>query len=106
MGLLNRNLFLDSGAYSAFSRGEKIDIDEYIKFIQKYQNNIKIYAGLDVIGNYIETRKNLEYMESKGLKPLPTFHFGSPLSELERMIDKYDYIALGGLVPLSMKRKK
>lgn len=105
-GLVGKNLFLDSGAYSAFSRGEKIDIDKYIEFVKKYKSHIEVYAGLDVIGDHIGTRKNIEYMESKGLKPLPTFHFGSPLEELERMINKYDYIALGGLVPLSMQRTK
>jgi hypothetical protein len=105
-GLLNRDLFLDSGAFSAFTRKEKIDIDEYINFIKTNKNYITTYATLDVIGSYELTRKNTEYMESKDLNPLPVFHYGSPLSELERMIEKYDYIALGGLVPLSMKRKK
>ena len=45
----------------------------------------------------------MEYMESKGLKPLPTFHYRSPLEELERLVEQYDYIALGGLVPLALK---
>lgn len=40
-------------------------------------------------------------MEREGLSPLPTFHFRSPLSELERLCDRYEYIALGGLVPLA-----
>lgn len=45
-------------------------------------------------------------MESEGLKPLPTFHYGSPLEELDRIVEKYDYFALGGLVPLAMQKKK
>lgn len=106
VGAIGKNIFIDSGAFSAFTKGKKIDIDEYIKFIKENQSYITTYATLDVIGDYEATRKNTEYMEASGLHPLPTFHYGSPLSELERLCKKYDYIALGGLVPLSMQRKK
>lgn len=104
--ILDRRLFLDSGAFSAFTRGETIDIDKYCDFIKKYEHHIETYAGLDVIGDYQATRRNIEYMESRGLHPLPTFHHGSPYEELERMVEKYDYIALGGLVPIAMDRNK
>lgn len=101
-GLLGKDLFLDSGAFSAFTKGEVIDIDDYINFIKRNEKWITTYAGLDVIGDSKGTRENVEYMESKGLHPLPTFHHGSDYAELERMVKKYDYIALGGLVPISM----
>lgn len=105
-GLLGKQLFLDSGAFSAFSRGEVIDIDKYIQFVLANKEHIEVYATLDVIGDWEATKKNTEYIESFGLKPLATFHAGSPLEELIRMCHSYDYIALGGLVPLSMKRGK
>jgi len=98
--------FLDSGAFTAFTQGKVIHIDDYIDFIKKNENEITLYASLDVIGDYEKSRVNQEYMESKGLNPLPTFHAGSPLEELERMVEKYDYIALGGLVPLALDRKR
>ncbi len=104
--LLNKELFLDSGAFSANSKGVKIDIDRYIDFIKENQKYIKVYANLDVIGDYKKTQENQEYIEAKGLNPLPTFHYFSPLSELEKMIKKYDYIALGGLVPLSLQQER
>lgn len=103
--LENRDLFLDSGAYSAFNSGVKIDLDDYIKYVQKHKDATTIYATLDVIGDWKATKKNTEYMESKGLKPLPVFHYKSPLDELKRMCSKYDYIALGGLVPLKTNTK-
>lgn len=99
-----RSPFLDSGAFSAMTKKVTIDLDEYCDFIKKTEKCWKVYAALDVIGDPIATRKNVEYMESKGLKPLPTFHYGSPIEELERMLKKYSYIALGGLVPLALKR--
>jgi len=99
--ILDKILFLDSGAFSAFTQGKVINLDEYIDYIKKNEKYISVYAGLDVISDWKGTRKNIEYMEACGLNPLPTFHFGSPIDELERLIDKYDYIALGGLVPYS-----
>lgn len=98
------NCFLDSGAFTAFTQGREIDIDHYIGTIKKI--GIPYYAGLDVIGDWQATAKNIKYMEDKGLSPIPAFHFGSPIEELERMLDKYDYIALGGLVPHAANRKK
>jgi len=105
-GLLDKELFLDSGAFSAFASGETVDLDGYIEYIKKYEDCFEVYAGLDVIGDWQATAKNIEKMESAGLKPLPTFHAGSPLEELERMCEKYDYIALGGLVPLAIRPRK
>lgn len=98
--------FLDSGAFSAFTKREKIDVKQYIDFIKETKSLWTVYAGLDVIGDYRKTAKNLETMEQAGLQPLPTFHFRSPLSELERICKEYDYFCLGGLVPLSLKRKQ
>lgn len=97
------NIFLDSGAFTAFTQGTRIDIDHYIDTIKKL--GIPQYAVLDVIGDYKATAKNLAYMESKGLRPIPTFHNGSPMEVLEQMLaTDYDYIALGGLVPLATNR--
>jgi len=100
----NRNRFLDSGGFSAFTQGKQINIDEYISFIQQTKELWTVVAGLDVIGDADASRTNLEYMESKGINPLPTFHFNSPEKELRRLIKKYDYIALGGLVPIARQR--
>jgi hypothetical protein len=100
----NKKIFLDSGAFSAFTLNKKIDINDYIKFIKENFNKIKVYSTLDVIGDYKKTEENTLYMEANGLKPLPTFHYKSPISELIKLIEKYNYIALGGLVPI-MRRK-
>ena len=43
------NIFIDSGAFSAFTRGISIDIDEYIEFINSVHDNVELYASLDVI---------------------------------------------------------
>ena len=95
-------LFLDSGAYSAWSQGQEINIKEYIQFIKDHDEVIDIYANLDVIGDPVATWKNQEVMEKAGLDPLPVFHYGEPVEWLTKYLDKgYEYISLGGMVPIS-----
>jgi hypothetical protein len=95
------NLFLDSGAFSAFTKGVVIDIQEYIAFIKENLEVIEVYANLDVIGDPKATLDNQQIMEAAGLKPLPCFHYGEPAEYLEYYLDVYDYVALGGMVPIS-----
>ena len=95
------NLFLDSGAFSAFTQGVEINIEEYIAFIKEHKQYLKVYSNLDVIGSAKETYKNQKIMEAAGLSPLPCYHYGEPLRYLERYIENYNYVALGGMVPIS-----
>lgn len=45
------------------------------------------------------TLKNQEIMENKfGLKPIPVWHSGEDERYLEHYCDKYDYVAVGGIV--------
>lgn len=89
-------IFLDSGAYSAWTQNVKIDIKDYIEFIKKYQDHLEVYANLDVIKNPEATYKNQLTMERAGLNPLPVFHYGSDIEWLKRYLRRgHDYIALG-----------
>jgi hypothetical protein len=94
----NKKFFIDSGAYSVMTSGIEIDLNNYIKFL--LENDYKIYAGLDVIGDAEQTKQNNQKMVEAGLNPIPTFHYGEPISYLEHYLENYDYIAIGGLVPL------
>lgn len=95
------SLFLDSGAFSAWSKGINIDIKEYIQFIKDNKKYIDVYAVLDSIGDPELTWKNQQIMEKAGLHPLPCFHYGEDIKYLKRYIANYDYVALGGMVPIS-----
>lgn len=98
----NKRLFLDSGAYSAFTRGVEINLDEYVALVKEHDREIFAYAVLDVIGDHKATRKNYLKMRRMGLNPIAAFHYESPYKELERYCKEgCDYMALGGLVPLS-----
>lgn len=94
------NVFLDSGAFSAWSKNIQIDINEYIQFIKKHQSFLSHYANLDVIGDPVATWENQKKMEEEGLSPMPCFHFGEDIKYLTKyyLTGKYKYIALGGMV--------
>lgn len=104
--LKDMNVFLDSGAFSAYNSNAKIDIDEYISFIKNH--NFEKYSVLDVVGNQKKTMNNLRYMESKNLSPVPVFQYNSNEKHLEKLVGEYKLIALGGLLsePSRNQRKR
>jgi len=102
MSNLNKiSLFLDSGAFSAWSKGIEININDYIHFIKEHEQYIDVYANLDSIGNPEKTLQNQKVMEEAGLSPLPCFHYGEDIKYLKYYLRYYQYIALGGMVPIS-----
>jgi hypothetical protein len=93
-------LLLDSGAFTEFTTGKQIHINELIQFIKdtKPWNAIQ----LDKIGDEEETWNRYLYMKSKGVKPLPVIPRDSTKKHIERVLTlSQDYICLGGLVPIS-----
>src|SRR5690606_18275566 len=105
---MNVDTFLDSGAFSAWTKGMEIDIQKYIEFIKQNQDVITVYANLDVISpdrfsmgtkeSAEKTLRNQKNMEEADLSPLPVFHIGEPFEYLEYYVNHYDYIGLGGMV--------
>ena len=51
------SLFVDSGAFSAFSQGVEVRLTDYVRFVRENSRRITRFANLDVIGNPTETRK-------------------------------------------------
>lgn len=99
-------IFLDSGAYSAFSQGVTIDIGEYCDYIHRNSDIIEFPSVLDAIGDPDGTWRNQDAMERRGTNPLPCFHYGEPIEVLEYYISKYPYITIGGMVPISTPQLK
>jgi len=91
------SLFLDSGAFSAWSKNININIHEYINYIKENKKYIDHYACLDVIGDAEKTFENQKIMEAAGLSPIITFHKGEDYKWLEKYISLYDYVAIGGI---------
>lgn len=100
----NDKVFIDSGAFSAFTLGIKINICEYVDYLIRNKDIIRVEDGifmasvLDGIGDPLETYRNQLAMEQLGFKPLPCFHYGEDERYLEYYIQNYEYITLGGMV--------
>jgi len=99
-------IFLDSGAYSAFTLNEKINLDEYIEFCKANKDRVAHIASLDDIKDAEKTKQNYDKMTKAGLKVIPTYHIYEPYSYLDYYIKKSDYIAIGGLAIKTMVKKK
>lgn len=99
-------VFLDSGAFSAFSLGATIDIGKYCDYIHENADIIDFPSVLDAIGDAEGTLKNQEEMERRGVSPLPCFHYGEPVEILDHYVKNYKYITIGGMVPISTPQLK
>lgn len=95
-------LLLDSGAFSCFTQGKEINLDEYCEFILKNDNSIHKSINLDVIkpGNpevaASEGMVNFHKMLDKGIESIPVFHARESTKWLDQMIDLTDYVGLSG----------
>ncbi len=96
------SFFLDSGAFSVFTRNIQIDIKEFIEFIKKNKDKIDVFSVLDVIGNPEASYKNYIIMKEAGLKDtLPCIHYGEDLNYIKKYLKYTNYLSLGGLARLS-----
>lgn len=99
-----KKVFLDSGAFSMWSLGAKIDLPAYCNYIKRNEDIIEKVDGIlmasvmDSIGDALGTYQNQKRMEELGVTPLPCWHFGEPTEYGEYYAANYDYITLGGLV--------
>ena len=116
-------IFVDSGAFTAWTQGKEIDVENYINYINENKDWFEICAAVDsipgepqgasvatheeVMESCNKTWENFLYMRSKMLdtnKLLYTFHIGEPWEYLKQALEykdehgKIKYIAFGGLV--------
>ena len=103
-------VFIDSGAFSAYTLGVDLDLVEYCDYIKRnddiirYDDGILMASVLDGIGDPQLTYENQLAMEKEGVRPLPCFHAGEDERYLEHYIKNYEYITLGGMVGSSTKQ--
>lgn len=95
-----RAFFLDSGAFTAFTKKVTIDIGQYVEFIQTHRERITVASSLDAIGDPKKTYENFHEMLRRGVDVIPVFHCREDFSWLRRYCEEgHPYIALGGMVP-------
>lgn len=107
------NFLLDSGAFTFRTKGLRgLNIDEYtdkyIDFINKY--DIKYFFEMDIdtdeesYKKVLELRKRIE--EKTGKQCIPVWHDTRGIESWMEIIDKYDYVAIGGLVHSNNNKQK
>jgi hypothetical protein len=100
-------VFLDSGAFTAHTKGQEIDLPDYCNWIHRNfdliedQDGIDMVAVLDKIGDAQGTYENQMQMESLGVKPIPCYHYGEDERYLEYYVANYDYVSIGGMAFVS-----
>lgn len=106
-------ILLDSGAYTAWRTGKPIAIEKYADFIHQYKAGIGAYMNLDQIipGDKEKAAavslRNLHYLRSRMLSPIPVFHQGENIQWLHKMLDEgASYIALAGASTLRSVAKE
>lgn len=114
-------LLLDSGAFSAWSRKEPIDVYKYIDYLKKHEDLLHGYVNLDVIVGKLGVRRtfkeldeaarigyeNLNTIKKAGLRPMPVYHQHESLNWLARMIeDGEQYIGLSSAKDLWAKQQR
>lgn len=115
--LTTGKLFVDSGAFTAWTKGIQLDVDEYIDWLNENESHIYLAGQIDCIPGEFRKRatpaerneaaektwQNYLYMRSKLNNPdlvVYTFHLGEDYRFLQRALEDttIKYIALGGTV--------
>lgn len=103
----NSKLFVDSGAYTAYTQGIRIDVDSYIHYLNSLTERLTIFAQLDTIpGRFGQEKTKEEKLEAPKLswenylymrerlkepkKLLPIFHQGEDYDWLWNMLEYKD----------------
>lgn len=97
-------LFADSGAYSAHTKDKRVDVEDYIGYLNEMDSYLEIFAQVDEIPGKFRQPKTKEqlaqaperswenylYMRERVKSPdklLPIFHMGEDFKHLHRMLD-------------------
>lgn len=97
------DIIIDSGAYTAFTKGKKIDLNDYVSFIKELPKDWEYrYFTLDVIGDAKNTYWNYKALLNKGLKPIPIFTRGENLKRIDEYYKYDELLALGGISVASL----
>jgi hypothetical protein len=100
------SLFLDSGAFSAAKNNTELPLQPYIDFLHKNLKWITLYANMDDLNDPIKTMENQKEMEKQGLNPLPVYHTAENRKYLERLVEQYNFIGIGGFPCNNLEERK
>ena len=94
------DVMIDSGAFGVETGVSKVNLKGYTLWLQLYLDKypqIKTCVNLDILSDPDKSMRNLEYMESEGLHPMPVYHYGEETEVLDKLCSKYEYVGIGGM---------
>ena len=92
-------LIVDSGAFTAWTKGKPIMLDDYCRFLDSIEKLSTFKAvQLDVIHDHEASWRNYLIMKERGFDVMPVFTRGATKENLDAMYQHADYIMLGGVV--------
>ncbi|MEM4167766.1 MAG: hypothetical protein QXW98_04925 [Candidatus Caldarchaeum sp.] len=89
-----KNAMLDSGAFTAFTKGKVIDEEKLIEFAKNHPEFNEVVA-LDVIGDAQKSLEAARRMKAAGLRPIPVFHLGEDFDYLYIYKEEFHKVGLG-----------
>lgn len=100
---------LDSGAFSFMQGKSAVDWDKYIEDYAAFINRFKIdlFFELDidsVVGLQEVERLRIKLEKLTGKKPIPVWHKNRGKDYFLKMVKRYKYVALGGIVSQEIPR--
>jgi len=96
------DLFLDSGAFSAFTKKAVISVERYADFVRETRGMWTVCSSLDAIGDAEQSYAYFKELRTLGADVCPVFHAREDYHWLVRYLDEgHPYIFLGGMVPES-----
>ncbi|MFI7278439.1 hypothetical protein [Streptomyces sp. NPDC049879] len=95
------DVILDSGAFSAHSSGQDVDLDAYADWVRAWRGRATAAFSLDVIGDPVASAANYQRLIDMdlGVTVIPVFHAGSAARHLDAILEAgAPYVGFGGLV--------
>lgn len=98
-------ILIDSGAFTAWSTGKEIKLNEYVDFLRNFEGVWDHAVTLDTIGDPIATAKNTRKLHGMGIPVMPVFTVGDTLAEFDSMVRDVGYVCVGGTVGMNKEHQ-
>ena len=105
----HRHWMMDSGAYTAWTKGKPVVLDEYTAVCRDLlaaDPKLLEVIGLDVIGSWRDTQRNVTRMWAQGVPAIPVYHLGEPEDVLRGYARDYPKVCVGGVYLLKGQEEK
>lgn len=89
-------IMVDSGAFTAYTKGKVIGLDAYADFLHTWAGSYDTAVTLDVIGDPKATAANTRRLHERGLPVMPVFTRGGKLADFDAMVAECGYVCVGG----------